>query len=191
MNIKQEFNIVYAPGTGGNHIANIISLDKKYSLSVDLSCYDDIDSSSPHVHQSLPRENEKVKIDTLHIGSFLKKCKQDNFSSHDKNILILLPKFNESNLAWERLKYWAKQYQDQFIFVEHNQVYSKFLVSKISDQEWYTIHSSLLFNENVSWLMSLLNQIGVTVDTGKVQEYHKKWLKKIQHYVEQQSIYTQ
>jgi hypothetical protein len=186
----EEFNIIYPPGTGGNHLANLISLDKKYSLDLDLSNYDSNDFSNPHVHQSRPRKNEKIKINLFHMGSFIVECRQETIGQNSKNILILLPQFSESSLAYNRLKYWSKEYQNRYLYNEHSQIYSKYLMSKLLNQKLlFTMDSSLLFDQDVSHLMRFLNSLNVTVDLNEILNYHNKWLKKIQNYVDNQDYF--
>ena len=175
-----QINIVYAPGTGGNHLANLISLDDRYSLSVDMSVYD---SGVENAHQLTPRQNENIQINTHHIGRFITQCIRQPVDLDSINILILLPPRDEKNLAYQRMTSYWPVYKDNFVFFEHTQIYSPFLMSCLLEKNWCTIDSSCLFSKDLKSITSILDQFGISINLDDSMVIHKKWLDKIQKYV--------
>jgi hypothetical protein len=181
----QEINIVYAPGTGGNHVANIISMNNTYPIYIDRSVYDDV--STENVHQLTPtRTTEHFKIQLFHLGSFISKCRFTNVDPCAKNIVISLPKANLLSLDYQRLVCWAPEYLNQFFLYEHQEYYSYFSLTRLSKiKNWTVIQSSTLFNDDVTDLTQLLsNLLGLDIDLNLARTYHKKWLDKLKQYVD-------
>ena len=173
------FNIVYAPGMGGNHVANLIALARKYELSIDKTVYD---NTKMNVHQSLPRKNKNVKIKHFHIGGFIHSLSQQYTLPKSKNIFINLP--TPGDLAYQRLIKWAPHYANEFVYSEHKQIYSIFLLNKITQQTWFRINPTKLFTDDISPLIKTLNtKFDLDIDNTEARIIHEKWIVKIQNYV--------
>lgn len=176
----QHINIVYPPGSGGNHLANLISLDKKYSLDISTSVYND--TNTMNVHQSNPRENEKVNIHLYHAGSFIGACRNFQIIPDAINILISYPPNSDLELSCQRIKCWGQIYHN-FLFSEFGLFYSPFVIKQILNVNWFTINATELFDKNISKILELFDKINVQVDPAELQDYHDKWLIIIQQYV--------
>lgn len=184
--MMQQINIVYAPGLGGNHLANIITLDEKYKLNLNLSTYD---LPGENVHLQVERQNDKVKINTMHAGGFIQFNQHKLFDSESINILLSLPDPKAESIAYQRLTCWAPEYKNNFIFSEYSSIYSTFTLSRISGCPMVSLQSSELFSENTQRLVNFLFKINITVDFLKVEELHKKWLSKMKIFIEEKKKY--
>jgi hypothetical protein len=182
-----QINIVYAPGTGGNHLANLISLGDRYSLSVDMSVYD---SDVKNAHQLIPRQNKNVQINTYHMGRFVYQCTNQPVDLNSINILIQLPPFDKKDLAYQRMTYYWPVFKNQFVFFESTRIYSTFLLSCLSKKNWCTINASCLFSEDLKSITSILNQFDISINLDDAMVVHKKWLDKIQKYVTEKGNLT-
>ena len=178
--MPEQINIIFPPGLGGNHLANLISLDKKYSLSVDFSVYD---SDGPHVHQDVERINNNVKISLYHIGEFIHRCKLKNLRTNSKNILISMPKMDSSDLSYQRMSSWAPEYKNTFIYSNHAQIYSKFLIDKLLETPCVEINGSLIFQEDILPVLLILEKLDINTDHTEAADYHVKWLDKIKKHI--------
>lgn len=180
--MMQQINILYAPGLGGNHLANLIAMDKKFKLDLNLSVYDE---QGENVHQLFSRHNNFVEINTMHMGEFVGRCKQKLIKSNAINILISLPDPGEKNLAYQRLVCWSPEYKNTFIHVENIAIYSLFVVFRIANCLFVNLKSSVLFNDDTSELLKFLATLGITLDSSTVDTFHRKWITKIQTFIKE------
>ena len=178
----RQINILYAPGLGGNHLANLVAMDPKFGLELDLTIYD---QSSENVHQLLDRCNDIVEIRTMHMGQFVTDCKNNLISSSATNILLMLPQSDTLSLAYQRLISWAPEYRNSFIFAEHKAIYSNFVTLRVSKQHFFSLSSNVLFDNNTATLTGFLDSLDIAPDPAKLCLYHEKWLTKMQNFVKE------
>ena len=105
--------------------------------------------------------------------------------STSKNILITLPDTKEG-LGYQRLIHWEKNYQNDLWYFERSMIYSRYVLDKVTNAQWFVINSSKLFSSHIADIIIQLNQeLNLDINIDQAVLLHKKWLDKIENYVAQ------
>ena len=196
---QQNLFIVFAPGLGGNHLKNILSLDSKFFTNFDSSGYFQTQSDSgskKNAHFSLVENlsldsiaknlefliNNKNNIFCCHIAEYLWFLDSD-YSKHFKNRQFICMDMPENNtLSIDRVIEVSPWMSNRYIFHEFSTLYSsKYLSRLFNETDWFHTSADLLFGDNINLLIDNLIQQGLSVDIDRTvaQELHNAWLANI------------
>jgi len=197
--------IVYIPGLGGNHLANILSLSDKYATRFDPNSYND--QLFGNTHSTLTTD-VKLKINSIKTNLETLKKQNNIFCGHlymyhqimclEKNLIadnfpnrsylvLQMPKVNTR--AYRRILSWSViQNQDEKIselpsmVADVSLMYYPNHVKTIlnEDADFYGINPDLLFADNIGFLLiALRKRFGITIDRVLAQELQTKWLNSL------------
>jgi len=187
--------IIYPPGLGGNHLANIISMDDNYLQRSELADYNN-NQRDAHFSKikNLKLDVIKENIDILkkgnnvlcgHCGEYL-WFKDDPFFNSDlfknKKFCVINPPKSINSLAYQRLIKVLPVYESPYFFQECSTLYSIKYLSKLFDEsDWFFVDSELLFTDDVNLLLDDLKLQGLIKNFNHdvVTSMHDTWITSI------------
>lgn len=186
--------VIYPPGLGGNHFANILSLGKQFTPRFALESYD---QNVNNAHFSYHREFNVLRIrETLPELT----AQSNVFNGH----WLAYLQFHDSELPelFPNKKFFAIQMPEPGT-VAHDRItggnptaYNNYFMREITfmyqvphmqalcrqaDRPWYSVNPDLLFAPDLSALFADLAQQGfeIQVDMDLVNSLHAKWFNRL------------
>ena len=200
--------VIYAHGTGGNHLSNLLSLDHRCQKGFDETAYQEstynLETYNFKLHKPFFnahfRHIENLRIDSIkeniefirakstvlcgHLVEYLwfKKhnISNDKAFKNKKFCVIELPESVDS-IAYKRMVTMYPEYLDSFEFHEAKTLYSVENLSKLyQEDDWFVVPSEILFSNTDTLLDYLANQ-GLLINYNKEQAIaiHETWFNKI------------
>jgi hypothetical protein len=186
--MTENMFIIFAPWTGGNHLANIVSMSDRFGKRFNDSIY-----NTPvfHAHPSskqnyAPVQSElevaqnKSNVFCSHFTEYLTSSKlTEQYLSNRKYIVLEFPNYSRTNFFKQRVS--KKSYfQDRYMIEELATLYSVETFSKLTNEQDVTqVGVDLLFDKDISNLLLKLNQeFGLNFDHDAVEHIHQSWLTK-------------
>ena len=179
--------ILYAPGLGGNHLANLISTSRVFNRNFRADLYSS-DSENAHYSDvsnlkkdSLIKNLVKLKTQSNvlcgHLGEYLwiKHNIADRFFSNKKFLIIKFP--NKDTVAYQRLLKFAPHLANEYYYQEQLTLYSKqHLVLLFNETDFVEMPAELLFAKDTVELENFLTkELGIQLDQQLVPQLHAKW----------------
>jgi hypothetical protein len=189
--ITENLFVIFAPGLGGNHLSNLLSLTERFNRNVDFSKYNNL---IDHAHFSkIP--NLKIKtigdhLDELltvnnvlcgHVGEY-HWLKQSGIAEQFKNkkfLIVSLP--SKDTLAYSRMTSLYPPMLDEYFYQEQRWLYSQEILEKIFEEDdFFEISSEIIFSDNVSKLFEFIDcNFCTTIDRVQAEDIHRLWINKI------------
>lgn len=181
--------VIFPPGAGGNHLANIISTSPRF-VTKNLNSYND--KATKNVH-SKPGQNllfsdddlrSIAKSSSVQCGHFAEymwcKSQIENFLFNRKYLLVEISQEHRNTFFIQRASALYPVYNQSYFIEEMSTWYSLDYFSKItSEQDLTKIDVDLLFSDNSLKIVDYLNgQLGLELDYILVDSLHRKWLEK-------------
>ncbi len=183
MNTENLF-IIFPPGAGGNHLANIIALSGRFQRSIDYSGYDNIKG---HAHfskiqnlemtckeiQSISTQNNVL---CSHLAQYL--WQQDCIKEYLPNRkYIIVDVYNVDTVVRGRMNKMFFPYKSNYMWEESSTLYSsKYFGLLTGETDYFHINVGMIATSNIMPLLTYLKKdIGLTIDQGIATEIHQKW----------------
>lgn len=173
--------VIFAPGSGGNHLANLLSTDKRHQQRISLEKYDHlIDNAHPSRFSTFEKISEKPHVFACHFAEYL--WHQHRFGKHSRFILIEFPPQARNHQFLTRIQKLYSYYDNNYLLEELSTFYSAEVFSKISNCGDITpLPVSLLFDPDSTPLIQYLtDNIDIQLDHNIVQCLHQKWIAMIE-----------
>ena len=185
--MKNNLLIIFFPGTGGNHLANLISLSGQYNYAVDLSKYFSDNQQDQHTAHYYQPQATGNTIHWNHFGSNDDELTQTLLQSDNTSFLVIhLPVHNQ--LAWQRMEKINGVELRKFHF-HHDleKIYKQQDLEKIYPGRWNTVMADELFaNHNLDQFFDSLEQkLDITIaDRTTAARIHNQWLQNLESTLE-------
>ena len=177
------FFIIFAPGFGGNHIANIVSTDLKFIPRVPDEFYSDlVNSNAPPPDDKIFKAVDHNQVICCHLSEFIwNKSVYENFNADIKFLVVEFPPNSRSTLLTKRIEKLYPYYQNKFLIEELSTLYSTNNVRALLGHADITpLPADLLFTSNAGPLVEYLqSQYDLNFDLGRVQKMHSAWVDMI------------
>jgi hypothetical protein len=186
--------VIFPPGLGGNHLANILSLDPKFSKRFDVDRYDQRRPNAHHAYmQNLDCVYVEKNLETLknqnnvfcgHLVEYM-TMKLQGLTDHFKDkvfFMIQMPQKTET--AYKRLEGQNGQ-TPHWLLSEVGLCYMpdnfKRLVKEDLNIISYFVWPAYLFDQNLTPLLESLSQAGYDINFDKelAQTLHTKWFNNL------------
>ena len=182
--MNRNIFVLFSPGLGGNHVANILSTDtNQFTIRFNDHTYL---SSQKNAHTNYKNLQDVSKYDNIknnilcgHWGEMY-WLKIHNLIDKFKNrqVLILeIPK--KDTLAYQRFIEHTKL-QEYFI-EEQRSIYSIELIqSSLNEKDFFVFPSEKIFAEDISEFLDFAKEeMNINVDRKLCYNIHKLWMSKI------------
>jgi hypothetical protein len=185
-NQQRSVIVIFAPGMGGNHLANMISVSGSFSQRFTRDAYD-LTSTSPsrfHVDDDNNLTVEKIQPGVLacHLGEYLWN---ENIIKQRlpirSYVIVEFPIWSRNNGWLKRITNYSDVYKDQYQVEELATLYSIQRFGQLTGEtDFYPITVSELFRSDATLLIhNLLLQIDPDIDTDTITQLHEKWYQAI------------
>ena len=190
----QNLFVIFPPGLGGNHLANLISLNEPWAPRCTIQQYGNVvadahfaGTSNLQVDSLLENVNSLSKQNNVFCGHaaeyiwFTERLDVKNLFPNRKYVIVNFPRNNQ--LAFARLQQHSLLFQKHdYILGELATLYrSKSLELLYGESDWFYADSDLLFSPDVSEILTQLSSQGINISMSKdiAQDLHSKWLSGI------------
>jgi hypothetical protein len=178
--------IIFSPGTGGNHLANIISTSPRLQSRISESFYDNLNNKNAHIDNN---SNGHIipctpgnHIVCYHLSEYMQYKTAIDAINCRKKFLVIEFSQNYQELFYKRMLKLYPYYKDVFLINELATLYSTDVIKKLFDLDDITpVSANKIFTEDATHLVEYLNtnfDFQLTIE--KVKEIHKKWIKMIE-----------
>ena len=202
MDTTKNLFIIFHPGTGGNHLTNLISLSDQYYREIDYSKYE-YDNHNGYIHAHFHDNSldytcayKRKNIFGIHLPRFVDYVNGRYINSqfpptNDKNIQILfitIPPINIKHLAFNRFckwNNWANQggpwqmSSFQKLRLHYSQEHIEKIIPNITAV--HNINSELLFSSDIDHLIQdIETKLDIKIlDKDLACSIHQKWIEQL------------
>ncbi len=181
--------IIFSPGSGGNHLANILSTADNFVSRCTVEDYDHhptpeqqsrayanahyskIDNLDPDIVKNLP-PTTNVLCGHFYSYNRLELLELTN-KFVNKVIVVLEPPI--SGLAYKRYMYHNDKIRPQ-LYNEQRLIYSTHFIKKYFNQKTVSIPCEAIFEHKLDRLYSIIeDKLDLEVDKNMCNQIHKKW----------------
>jgi hypothetical protein len=180
--------VVFAPGMGGNHLANIVSLCRPYRSRFDIDVYNS-DATTFHADNNTHLTIEQLEqgpgqVIPCHLAEYLwHRDKIEQLLPNRKFIVLEFQPFSR-NTVWQlRSAKFNPAYNNIFQLEELATFYSVDTFSKLTNEtDFFPASVDQLFTPDASALYhSLLQHIDADINFDYVQQLHSTWYNVIKN----------
>ena len=191
-----NYFVIFIPGAGGNHLGNLISLDKKFKIRFDKKAY------LPDMSTVQSAHTGRGSFDVADIAKNFEIYKNQNnifcghysefifFKSHDffdllpnKTYFIMEPPLNLNGRGFDRIKKYLLGSTGKWLYDEIRWIYTVSNFKKLSgvEKNIYQVFGDNMFTDDIRPLLSdLMDKVtDLNIDLDQAQELHTKWIKKL------------
>ena len=187
--MNRDIIIIYPPGTGGHHIANLISTSSGYTPRLTLSDYQYLDKTA-HVPESISyqllidnikNKTPGPKVLSGHIGEWI--WAEDTIADYLNDPLYLIIEmypFPIPKIVKDRIQQLWPPFSHVGYFQETATLYRLKNFKRLSGlSDIINIEVKDIFQNNSNYLCQLLeNKLGITLDNS-ARQLHDQWYLKI------------
>jgi hypothetical protein len=189
--------VIFAPGGGGHHLANMLSLSEPFTSRITEDSYNNLDGNAHTLTiQDMKPSRVRDNIDILKnqsnvfCGHWLSyhQLKNSEFIDYFPNrefFVISVPTPNSTNTrALKRLLNYDKTLGVSWIFYELSLLYRVEHLQLLCNEPtatWRWVWPDHLFNDNITILVEDLKSQGLDLNLNidQLQPLHTKWLQSI------------
>lgn len=184
--------VIYPPGAGGNHLANMLSTADGFQARCAVEDYQKHMTDHAEILPSttaISVENisnfDETKNNVLcsplmlqywlHIHGL-----RENFKNR-KIIIITVPN-DKKSLAYKRYRFWKKDNNSlsEYYYQEQCSLYTQEMVEKIlGDNDIFVLNSEHFFTDNLSCVYRLADDLVLSYKKVVFEKMHKLWLSNI------------
>jgi hypothetical protein len=182
--------VIFAPGLGGNHLANLIGLSSRFTRNTDLSKYrpgiktahlaDISNLQEKSLLDNLPQLQIQSNVLCGHLAEYLwiQQKQIDKFFINRKFLIITFPKKNTA--AYDRLLKFCPNFKNYW-FHEQTSLYSVQYMEKLfGEKDFFTLNAEDIFTEQVDQIIKFIESELVTqIDAKLAQKLHTIWYKSV------------
>ena len=192
--------IIFAPGMGGNHLANLMSTGPGIQPRVKEEFYNDLGKNAHPDHSKFyrPQVGEPKSSTSgskkfllgpgnhvlcVHLAEYLwNKNYLESVGADRKFLVVEFPEKSHTDLFYKRIIELYPYYKDIFLINELSTMYATDVVRLLCNATDVTpITVDKIFNKDAANLVQYLNEnFEVQWDQEKIQQMHSKWIEMIE-----------
>ena len=194
--MSKNIFIIFAPGLGGNHLANIFSFDNNYRTRIENDTYEKNQKNAHVKLQNIDLKSMRENFDQL-VGRNNVFCghwseyvyfKESDLNQHFQNrsFCVIQPPQKNSPF-YHRLLHVTLPYHnkgtDPWLISEFIMLYKRENITKLINEvesHFVYIQPEMLIDKNIKELVNYVNNQGLNIhpDIEKAQACHNLWLSK-------------
>jgi hypothetical protein len=181
------FFVIFAPGTAGNHLSNLIATDPKFTPRATTNFYNNL-TVNAHTSNDIIIDNvvnQPLTANTVtccHLASYLwHQAKIDNIAADKKYLVIEFPQSSRNTLFINRLLQLYPYYANEFLIEELSTLYSVDAVKKLIGANDITpVPADKIFNKDPADLFAYLHDnFGLQLDY-TARNMHNNWIQMLE-----------
>ena len=169
--------VVFAPGLGGNHLANMIATDPIYHSRATVDQYKQAKKNAHHYKiKNLSNIKDLDSLDhNVLCGHFGEIYWQDNSLFKQKQVVIIQMPNDRSSHAHKRHQRYNQTLNNYFL-EEQRSLYTPEVIEKlIGIKDHYTIPAESVIAQEPP--LDLLEAMTYNIDRDKCSTMHEQWIK--------------
>lgn len=178
--------IIFPPGAGGNHLANLVSLSGKYSRAVDFNQYGTGYQTAHFTDNELNLAIDENGVGQLsqqnnvlcgHLASYIWFNRAGFAERFPNKKFVVITAPEHDTLAFNRASKLCSVYTHPYSYHELNTLYSIECLSALyNEHDWFQISAEDIFQPLPDKILSFLKQdLWLDVDYDFVKDIHAKW----------------
>jgi len=181
--------VLFAPGTGGNHIANLISTSDLYVTRATIREYQTHNQNNAHVseYKNLDLENIKnlEKPERLvlcgHWGEYCWLMINNQLEKFQNKKIVIVSVPTPGTLAYER--YTKSVPKDLYSIEEQRTLYTPAVIEKMFDEtDWFVFDPNWIFSDNLeNFFKFAKSEMALPLDQSVCQDMHNIWFQNIKN----------
>lgn len=183
--------VIFAPGLGGNHLANLIGLSDRFNRQYDINGYKP-GIANAHLSNITNLQEQTLLPNLLelqnqsnvfcgHLAEYLwiQQKQIDKFFVNRKFLIITFPEKNTA--AYNRLLKICPSLSSDYLFYEQASLYSIQYMSKLFDEyDFFTLSSEHIFTEHPDQIVEFIkSELYTKIDIDTVTKLHNIWYPSI------------
>ena len=194
--MNETLFIIFAPGLGGNHLANLIALGDRFKRDVDYNKYyqkvNDAHFAKMenlqllHVLSGISDqdvENILIKNNIFcgHIGEYLWFMQSPYYQKFKNKKILVIDVPDVDSLAYKRFSSCTNL--NDYFYYEQKTLYTQLSLSNLfNENDFFSIKSTLIFDKNSDELIQFLEQeFNMIIDKTLASTIHANWINNINH----------
>jgi hypothetical protein len=183
--------VIFAPGLGGNHLANLIGLSDRFNRKYDVHGYR---PGIKNAHMSsVTNLQEKTLLDNLselqtqsnvfcgHLAEYLwiKEKQIDKFFVNRKFLIITFPEKNTP--AYIRLLKICPSLSHEYLFYEQSSLYSIQYIKKLFEEhDFFTLGAENIFTEHIDQIVKFIeSELYTNINVETATRLHNIWYNSV------------
>jgi hypothetical protein len=180
--------VIYIPGTGGNHLSNLISLSDRFNRDVDFTKYDNFERESHFARYENLEFSDEVLQTLKHqnnvfpsvIAEYLWNQDRINQSLSNRKFIVIESNNCTDNIAKRVKNYYHPGFSDsdRYIKFEATTICSVKFFSRLTlESDVTSLPVTTLFSPDVDPIIAFLNkEFGLKInDQSFAQHIHTQW----------------
>tara|TARA_B110000503_G_scaffold124579_1_gene191233 strand:- start:2916 stop:3449 length:534 start_codon:yes stop_codon:yes gene_type:complete len=167
--------VIFAPGLGGNHLANLIATDPRYHPRATVAQYQ---TTKKYAHHSSHSNLTDIKIESYdnnvlcgHFGELY--WLDRSLFKHKQVVIIEIPK-DKNSFAYKRFQKFNNL--NTYLFEEQRSLYTPGVIESVAGiSDFYTIPAESVVNETSP--VDLLLDMNYNIDKKICEQMHTEWIK--------------
>jgi hypothetical protein len=177
--------VLFSPGLGGNHVANLLATDIRYITRATANDYANHNEQNAHILEGNLNniDNKNYNFGNIfcgHFSEFYWKHIENKISKYQNRqiILIDLPKDNNS-IAFKRHKKYSNL--SKYFFEEQRSLYSFYTLENLfNENDFFNIPCEIFFNDSVDNFFNYASkEMNFSLDYTECKKMHNIWIQKI------------
>ena len=178
--------VLFSPGTGGNHLANMLSTDNRFTQRSNLLDYKTHVSKDAHTsniknlqHKDLEALPETRNVLCGHFGEYRWISLSGLLNKFDNRQIFNIEVPIQGSVAWQR---YTKLYPlNRYWYEEQRSLYTIDMIETcFAERDIISVPCELLFRPRLNKLFDYISsECDIVVDKTTCASMHKIWYKKI------------
>lgn len=174
--------VVFSPGTGGNHVANMISTADGYLTRANAEQYANHTDENAHFDENyynLDFSQDDVRVRAMHFSEFLGHSEKLQNINNKQLLLLSVPR--RTTLAYRRYQDYHKGMMRTYMIEEQRLIYSQKIIEKLTNEtNFVTLDIELVFNSEISGFIKFIqDKMNIQLNATECSEMHYAWFEKI------------
>ena len=169
--------VIFAPGLGGNHLANMIATDPRFKSRATIEQYQ---AAKKYAHHSGMQNLTNLQIDSydnnVFCGHFGELCWLDRrLFEPIQAVIIDIPR-DKNSFAYKRFQIVNNVFFNEYIIEEQRILYTRGTIRKVTGiRDSYAISAESVVTNNSP--VDLLIGMNYNVDKEICEQMHTEWIK--------------
>lgn len=176
--------VIFPPGAGGNHLANIMALSGRFNREIDYNQYNNIKGPA-HFSKIQNLEISLEEIQSIsaqnnvlcsHLAQYL--WRQDLVKEYLPNRKYVIVDLNSASpQVRERMNKSFFPYQHDYMWEESSTLYSsKYFGLLTGETDYFYVNVGMIVTPDIKPLLTYFaTELGLTIDQDHATAIHQKW----------------
>ena len=179
---KKNVFVVFSPGLGGNHVANMLSTADGYLLRATAEQYAAHTDENAHFNENyynLDFADTSLRIRAMHFSEFIGHTDKIQTIENRQVLLLSLPR--QVSLAYRRYQDYHKNLMKAYLYEEQRLIYSQKVIEKLTDEtDFIKLNTELVFDESINGFVDFIqNKMNIQLNISECEKMHRTWFNKI------------